>query len=128
MLERAVATVATTAPVTVVCEATSAAVDPDVLEQVVTHLLLLEADLPADARIWVTAVPAGTGLVVTVEDDALPVPELLMLAMERPTDLSAALRLARVSHLARAHEGRCWIEPAVDQGLCYVVDLPGRRS
>ncbi len=75
---------------------------------------------------WVTAVSAAGGLVVTVEDDAALAPEPL--APPRSADLSATLRLARVSRLTRAQGGSCWIEPAVDQGLCYVVELPGRRS
>ena len=125
VLDRAVAATPVDADVTVVCEARRAAVDPDVLEQVVTHLLHLEAALPADASVWVTAVPAAGGLVVTVEDDAALVPERL--APPCSADLSATLRLARVSHLTRAQGGSCWIEPAVDQGLCYVVELPGRR-
>lgn len=124
-LERAVAAVpALDGRVTIVCEGDAVArVDADTVEQVVTHLLHLEAAIPDHRVVWVSAVPAGDGIVLTVEDDAAWV--LDDSRLRRGSDgSSATLRLARVAHLARTHGGASWIEPAVDQGLCFVVELP----
>ena len=128
VLERAVAAVPVLAGrVTVICEpGTVARVDEAVVEQVVVHLLHLEAAIPDHRVVWVSAVPAAGGVVLTVEDDAPWV--LDDAALRRGRNGSAAtLRLARVAHLARTHGGTSWIEPAVDQGLCFVVDLPAAR-
>ncbi len=125
-LDRALARVPDLAGrVTVVCEDVSAWVDPEVVEEVVTHLLHLEAAIPDHRVVWVSAVPAAGGVVLTVEDDAEWVADDPALRRGRQAT-SATLQLARVAQLARAQGGACWVEPAVDQGMCFVVALPGR--
>lgn len=122
VLDRAVLTGPhTEARITVVCEVATAPVDPATLQQVVTQLLHLEDELPEGTSVWVTAVPADSGLVVTVEDDA---PAVQAHAPRPATDRGAPLRLARVCQLARRHGGEMWIEQAPGGGLCYVVTLP----
>lgn len=122
VLDRAVLTGPhTEARITVVCEVATAPVDPAILQQVVTQLLHLEDELPEGTAVWVTAVPARGGIVVTVEDDATAAGD----AGAPPTaGRTAPLRLARVCQLARRHGGAMWIEEAPGGGLCYVVTLP----
>lgn len=125
-LDRAIARVsALDGRVTVVCDDVAASVDPEVVEEVVTHLLHLEAAIPDHRVVWVSAVPAGDGVVLTVEDDAEWIADDPALRRGR-SSTSAPLQLARVAQLARAQGGACWVEPAVEQGVRFVVDLPGR--
>lgn len=126
-LERAVASVPDLdGRVTIICEDVAAWVDVDVVEQVLVHLLHLEAAIPDHRVVWVSAVPAAGGVVLTVEDDAPWVTDDPALRRGGSGAGSATLQLARVASLARTHGGACWVEPAVDEGVCYVVDLPGR--
>ncbi len=125
-LDRAVAQVpALAGRIIVLCEDVSAWVDPDVVEEIVTHLLHLEAAIPDHRVVWVSAIPAAGGVIVTVEDDADWVADDPALRRGRSAT-SATLQLARVAQLARAEGGSCWVEPAGEQGIGFVVDLPGR--
>lgn len=110
--------------VTVICEDVSAWVETAVVEEVATRLLHLAAAIPDHRMVWISAVPAAGGVVLTVEDDADWVADDPALRRGRPAT-SAALQLARVGQLARAHGGACWVEPAADRGMRFVVDLPG---
>lgn len=125
-LERAVDRVpALAGRVTLDYEDVSAWVDPATVEEVVTRLLQIEAAIPDHRVVWISAVPAAGGVVLTVEDDADWVADDPSLRRGRAAT-SATLQLARVAQLARAQGGACWVEPAAERGMCFVVDLPGR--
>lgn len=111
--------------VTVRCGDVSAPVDPAVVEEVVTHLLHIEAAIPDHRVVWISAVPGARGVVVAVEDDADWVADDPALRRGR-SETSAALQLARVAQLARTQGGTYWVEPGADRGMRFVVDLPGR--
>lgn len=111
--------------VTILCGEVVASIDLEVVEEVITHLLRIEAAIPDHRVVWISAVPGARGVVLTVEDDADWVADDPALRRGRTTT-SATLQLARVAQLARSHGGACWVEPAAGQGMCFVVDLPGR--
>jgi two-component system sensor histidine kinase KdpD len=107
-------------------------VDPGQVERIVENLLLNAArHTPAGTPVWIRVRHEEGGALICVDDAGPGVPaELQQTIFEAfrqgttMTGVGVGIGLSLVSHFARLHGGRAWVEDRVGGGASFRVFLP----
>jgi PAS domain S-box-containing protein len=126
--------VATLHPVHTRIEPVEINVDAGQVERIVENLLNNAVrHLMVGVPVWISTVPAGDGVLISVEDAGVGVPVDLVEQIfepfrrgEGPTSLGVGLGLglSLVSRFAQIHGGRAWVEERSGGGASFRVYLP----
>ena len=110
-------------------------VDSAKVERIVENLLANTArHTPANATIWVSVAPEGSGALIKVEDNGPGVPESLRETIFEPFQQGpdaprhspgVGVGLTLVKRFAEIHGGRAWVEEREGGGASFRVVLPG---
>jgi signal transduction histidine kinase len=111
--------------------------DPAKLERIVDNLVgNADKHTPVSGEITVSTQSMDGGVVISVDDEGLGVPDELKLSVFEPfnrgeADLSevqgSGIGLSLVAHFAALHGGSAWVEDRPGGGSSFRVFLPGER-
>jgi signal transduction histidine kinase len=110
-------------------------VDPVQFERIIENLVLNAVrHTPGGTDVWLSVLPHGAGVLITVEDDGPGVPEhereLIFRPFGRPSDDGShgvGLGLSLVSGFATLQGGRAWVEERAGGGAAFKVFLSNGR-